>query len=197
MNRKIMAVSWLAAALLGAASAQAETIYKWIDENGTVHYSNERPPSHVKASVVDTTEPVRAEPVSQPAQSQPRTEPAAPPADMQTPEPQSQRPSLKEQEAAFAERRAARLEQEAREAQEQDSARHRMARACDRARSSLARTVAAPPRLAQKKGPNDADVWVYRGEQSDVPSINNAERSEAIGVLEAFIAKNCEKRNRQ
>ncbi len=197
MTKNIRTIAWLAVAALSATAAQAATIYKWIDDQGTVHYSNERPPANVKAQIIDTTEPVRAEPSAQPVQTQPQhNAPQAPPADMQSPEPTSRQPSLKEQEAAFAERRAARLENEARESQEKESERNRMARACDRARASLARTVAAPPRLAQK-APNQADVWVYRGNQSDVPSMNNAERSEAVGVLEAFIAKNCEKRNRQ
>lgn len=198
MNKNIRTITWLAVAALSATATQAATIYKWLDEQGTVHYSNERPPANVKAQIIDTTEPVRAEPSAQPAQTQPQhNSPQAPPADMQSPEPSSQRPSLKEQEAAFAERRAARLDNAAREAQERDSDERRMQRACERASASLARTVAAPPRLAQKKDANQADVWVYRGDQSDTPSMNNAERSEAIGVLEGFIAKNCAKPNKQ
>jgi len=198
MTNNIRTIAWFAVAVLSATAARAATIYKWLDEQGTVHYSNERPPNSVRAQIIDTTEPVRAEPSAQPAQTQPRhNAPQAPPADMQSPEPTSQRPSLKEQEAAFAERRAARLDNAAREAQQQDSEDRRTQRACERARASLARTVAAAPRLAQKKDANQADVWVYRGDSTNSPSMNNAERSEAIGVLEAFIAKNCAKPNKQ
>jgi type IV secretory pathway VirB10-like protein len=198
MANNIRTIAWFAVAVLSATAARAATIYKWLDEQGTVHYSNERPPNSVRAQIIDTTEPVRAEPSAQPAQTQPQhNAPQAPPADMQSPEPTSQRPSLKEQEAAFAERRAARLDNAAREAQQQDSEDRRTQRACERARASLARTVAAAPRLAQKKDANQADVWVYRGDSTNSPSMNNAERSEAIGVLEAFIAKNCAKPNKQ
>lgn len=34
----------------GAASAQ---VYRWVDEKGTVHYSNSAPPKGVKATVID------------------------------------------------------------------------------------------------------------------------------------------------
>jgi membrane protein involved in colicin uptake len=193
-------LGWLGcAALLLCGGARAATIYKWFDENGGVHYSSERPPSHIKAQIVDTAEPVRAEPRAQRQrqQSQPRSEPETPAEELQSPEPNAKRPTLKEREAAFEKRRAARLENESREEQQKESEQRRLARACDRARASLARTVAAPPRLAQKDGKASADVWVYRGDQAEVPSMNNAERSEAIDVLEAFIAKNCAKRNRQ
>jgi hypothetical protein len=189
---------WIAsAALLLDGGAQAATIYKWVDDEGGVHYSNERPPAHVKPEVIDTAEPVRVEPEAQSQRkAELRPDPATPVEEMQSPEPSSKRPTLKEREAAFQKRRAVRLENESREAREKESEEQRMVRACERARNSLARTVASPPRLAQKDG-KQADVWVYRGEQTDVPSTNNAERSEAIEVLEAFIVKNCAKRNRQ
>jgi len=52
--RAILAVSLLALAIPAAAA----DIYRWVDEKGTVHYSNGTPPSGVKASRVD----VEAEP---------------------------------------------------------------------------------------------------------------------------------------
>ena len=39
-------------ALLAATPAMAQ-IYRWVDEKGTVHYSNATPPAGVKATVVD------------------------------------------------------------------------------------------------------------------------------------------------
>jgi hypothetical protein len=38
--------------LLGATTACAQ-VYRWVDEKGTVHYSNSTPPPGVKATVVD------------------------------------------------------------------------------------------------------------------------------------------------
>jgi hypothetical protein len=38
--------------LIGAAPVSAQ-VYRWIDEKGTVHYSNAKPPAGVKVTVVD------------------------------------------------------------------------------------------------------------------------------------------------
>jgi hypothetical protein len=57
--RAILAVSLLALAIPAAAA----DIYRWVDEKGTVHYSNGSPPSGVKATKIDVdTEPVRVAP---------------------------------------------------------------------------------------------------------------------------------------
>ena len=57
--RAILAVSLLFLAI----PAVAADIYRWVDENGTVHYSNGAPPSGVKATKIDVdTEPVRVAP---------------------------------------------------------------------------------------------------------------------------------------
>jgi Domain of unknown function (DUF4124) len=63
---------------LAAAPAWADTIYKWVDEQGTVHYSNARPakPSQ-KAEVVveDRVSTIQAAPAFAPAAaSRPETE---------------------------------------------------------------------------------------------------------------------------
>jgi len=42
----------LLAALMLAGAAQAE-VYRWVDAKGTVHYSNEKPPADVRATVVN------------------------------------------------------------------------------------------------------------------------------------------------
>ena len=46
------------AILLLALPAVAADVYRWVDEKGTVHYSNEAPPKGVKATKVD----IEAEP---------------------------------------------------------------------------------------------------------------------------------------
>jgi len=48
MNR-ILLVSLL---MIAAVSAHAQ-VYRWVDDKGTVHYSNSTPPKGVKASVID------------------------------------------------------------------------------------------------------------------------------------------------
>jgi hypothetical protein len=55
-------MGWMRAALTGlfllAAFHASAEVYRWVDEKGTVHYSNEAPPAWVKASRVDVdTEP--------------------------------------------------------------------------------------------------------------------------------------------
>jgi len=42
----------LLALLLAGGAAHAQ-IYRWVDQNGRVHYTNERPPKNVAATVVD------------------------------------------------------------------------------------------------------------------------------------------------
>src|SRR6185503_11048732 len=57
--------SALAGLLLLAAVAAYADVYRWVDEKGTVHYSNETPPSGVKATKVD----IEAEPRAPVAES--------------------------------------------------------------------------------------------------------------------------------
>src|SRR5262245_33112631 len=57
--RASLAVSFLVPALL-AIPAGAADIYRWVDEKGTVHYSNGSPPSGVKATKVDVDAEPRA-----------------------------------------------------------------------------------------------------------------------------------------
>jgi hypothetical protein len=44
---------FLALALLLVSGAAQAQIYRWLDQNGNVHYSNVQPPKNVKATVVD------------------------------------------------------------------------------------------------------------------------------------------------
>ncbi len=48
MNRFVLA--WLL--MIGAVTAHAQ-VYRWVDEKGTVHYSNSTPPKGAKATVID------------------------------------------------------------------------------------------------------------------------------------------------
>jgi hypothetical protein len=48
------------AMLLVALPAAAADVYRWVDEKGTVHYSNEAPPKGVKATKVDIEAQPRA-----------------------------------------------------------------------------------------------------------------------------------------
>jgi hypothetical protein len=52
--------AFLLMALLCAATSAAAQIYRWVDANGVVHYSNTTPPKGANATVVDgnTKEPV-------------------------------------------------------------------------------------------------------------------------------------------
>ena len=54
--RRILAASLLALAI----PAMAADIYRWVDEKGTVHYSNGAPPSGVNAKKVDVDAEPRA-----------------------------------------------------------------------------------------------------------------------------------------
>jgi hypothetical protein len=53
--------------LLLAASTAAGQVYRWVDERGTVHYSNDAPPSGVNAAKVDIEAEPRA-PVTESAE---------------------------------------------------------------------------------------------------------------------------------
>jgi Domain of unknown function (DUF4124) len=55
------------AMVLFALPASAADVYRWVDEKGTVHYSNETPPKGVKATKVDIDAEPRA-PVSEGAE---------------------------------------------------------------------------------------------------------------------------------
>lgn len=66
MMRKLFTFALLAGVLLAAASAQAGKVYKWVDKDGNVHYSNTPPPeaSQQERQVLDehgnVTEVLRA-----------------------------------------------------------------------------------------------------------------------------------------
>jgi hypothetical protein len=40
--------------LLGGAGAASARVYRWIDEKGTVNYSNTAPPQGVRTTVIDS-----------------------------------------------------------------------------------------------------------------------------------------------
>jgi hypothetical protein len=39
--------------LLAASSSSMAQVYRWVDQKGTVHYSNEKPPAEAKATVIN------------------------------------------------------------------------------------------------------------------------------------------------
>jgi len=47
---EMRALVWLFLLVVAPASAQ---VYRWVDDKGTVHYSNTTPPPGVKARVID------------------------------------------------------------------------------------------------------------------------------------------------
>lgn len=47
------AKAWLLLGLLAAAGAASAQVYRWVDEKGTVNYSNSAPPKGVRSTVVD------------------------------------------------------------------------------------------------------------------------------------------------
>lgn len=47
-----MRIGFIALALFISSAAEAQ-VYRWVDQKGTVHYSNEAPPAGVKATTVD------------------------------------------------------------------------------------------------------------------------------------------------
>jgi subtilisin family serine protease len=96
MNRKLLLI-----ALLAACSAQAAEVYKWVDANGVMHYSDSPPPKdaqkvekvRVGGGLVAATDPaVAANPsegeagVPPDAQQKPKQPPQPPPAVDDTPE---------------------------------------------------------------------------------------------------------------
>jgi hypothetical protein len=61
----LRALLLVATGLLSAAAAQAATIYKWVDEQGTLHLSSEKPPPGVSYERLN----VASAPASKPASS--------------------------------------------------------------------------------------------------------------------------------
>jgi hypothetical protein len=101
------------AALLAAAAAHAQ-VYRWVDEQGKVHYG-ERPPSGAKAS---------------PVQDKLGTPPGAPPG---APAPKAA-PDASQQEREFQRRRVEREQKEARDQQAAERAKQQ----CEREKTRLA-----------------------------------------------------------
>jgi hypothetical protein len=53
MNIRPLVLLALVAAVVTSATSVSAQVYRWVDEKGTVHYSNATPPPGVKARVVD------------------------------------------------------------------------------------------------------------------------------------------------
>jgi hypothetical protein len=108
----------LALALIVATSAADAAIYKWVDDKGVTHYSEQPPPGKKKPEPV----PIRSQPV---------------PAASQGPQGTSDRKTWQQQEAEFQQRRVEReMQRKKRETQEQSTAAARLRR-CVLARQNL------------------------------------------------------------
>jgi len=103
-----------------AASAAAE-MYKWTDENGKTHYSDQPPPSQIKNSeTIKTNKPAHGNPAAAPPPEAAGAKPAVPPK------------SATDQEMEFRKRRLQQAENEAK-AQKEAQAAEEKKRSCQRA----------------------------------------------------------------
>ena len=110
------------AALLVGLGAQmpsaAQQLYRWVDENGRVQYSDRPPPPGAQSQ-------------AKPVKKKPAAPSTATPGEAQGPK------TYAEQEAEFRKRQVEKSEQEAKQRQEQQAAAERK-RQCDEARTHLA-----------------------------------------------------------
>lgn len=110
--------------LIGFAAqlpSSAQQLYRWVDENGRVQYSDRPPPPGASSQSQVKKKPLATTPTPAPSQNQ--QAPAA--------------KSYAEQEAEFRKRQVEKAEREAKEEQEKQAAADRKRR-CDQARSHLA-----------------------------------------------------------
>ena len=103
-------------ALCMALPATAQTMYKWVDANGEVHYSDKPPPSNVKTETLRIPEQAAGAPAASTAEKGPK--------------------SLAEQDQAFRQRQADAAKAQAEQARKSAEARDR-AENCKRAKAAL------------------------------------------------------------
>ena len=121
--KRILVATGLALCLALPAAAQ---MYKWVDANGKIHYSDKPPPSNVKTEKLRTP----SQPVAAPAASAPKD--AA-----QKDAAKSGPKSIAEQEQAFRKRQTDEAKAEKEQAQKEAEASER-AENCRRAKAALA-----------------------------------------------------------
>ena len=131
MKRLTVAI-WLALCVALPASAQ---MYKWVDANGKVHYSDKPPPSNIKTEKLH--EPAR--PISPPAANEAKGRATNEAVKGGTPKDaaKSGPKTAAEQEQAFRKRKADEAKAQEKQAQEDTIARDR-AENCKRAKAALA-----------------------------------------------------------
>jgi hypothetical protein len=146
----------LTALLLGLGvhlQSGAQQLYRWVDENGRVQYSDRPPPAGTRAE-----KELKRKPGAQP--------PAAASSEPQAPK------SYAEQEAEFRKRQVEKSEQEAKQRQEQQAAAERK-RQCDDARSYLA-SLQSGSRVAQYNAQGERE---YLDDKARAQEIARAQKS--------------------
>jgi hypothetical protein len=138
----------LTLALLLAALPASAVLYKWVDQDGKVHYSDQPPPDGAKKSGV----------IAAPAPSAPST--PTPSGDAANPAPKGP-PTAAEQEMEFRKRRLEAAEAEAKRQQEAQAAEEKK-RNCAQATNRLA-ALETGGRLT-KYGPNGEQVYLSDAE---------------------------------
>jgi hypothetical protein len=126
MKRANCAVSLLAAVLAAAPLTVPAQMYKWVDAEGTVHYSDQPPPAQGAKQQRTLPKPRAAAPATAPAGD--GTQAAAAPNRPKTPA---------EQEMEFRKRRLEAAEAEAKRQQEAEAAKEKQ-RNCDQAKARVA-----------------------------------------------------------
>jgi hypothetical protein len=148
-----LAVAWALGATLLAVPGVAGDVYKWVDEDGVVHYTDQPPEGRRSTEMKVPTAP---EPQGQPGQAE-SADGAAPPA------------WYDEWLAAQRERKRLEREQHAKRSAEQGGLQAHMLEACAEARQRLEILTTPCRAFFDGRGvlrswcPNQA-TWVYKGE---------------------------------
>jgi len=148
----------LTLALLLAALPASAVMYKWVDQDGKIHYSDQPPPGGTKSTaVVNTPTPSTPAPASAPAGAKPADNANAPPAGAAPKGPKT----AAEQEMEFRKRRLEAAEAETKRQQEAKAAEEKK-RNCAQASTRLA-ALEAGGRVT-KYGPNGETLYLSDGE---------------------------------
>jgi type IV secretory pathway VirB10-like protein len=134
--------------LLLAALPASAVLYKWVDKDGKVHYSDQPPPETARESGVVNAPP-------------PSARPPAPSGDTESPAPRAAPKSAAEQEMEFRKRRLEAAEADAKRQQEAQAAEEKQ-RNCTLAKNRLA-ALETGGRIT-KYGPNGETVYLSDAE---------------------------------
>jgi len=151
-----------------AVTAEGATMYKWVDERGITHYSDNAPASQQKA------QELREKPTS---------------SDVIIKGAQPERKSWQEQEKEFQQRQEERKNAEAQEAARKKNESTEKQSNCKRAKDELSRLVATTPRIKLRGFVPLVDPDPETG--NELETMNNAERSIRIKIAEEEIKRWC------